>query len=94
MGEAAEPNQLEDNFYGLASRVERLISTGFRRTSLDPNRLTGLYREEAALVLQRRDSIFREGGLPQHVATIEQSTEWNRMQGSSWRTHLRRCPPE
>ncbi|KUN07172.1 hypothetical protein AQI95_11540 [Streptomyces yokosukanensis] len=80
MGKAAERSQLEDDFYGLAGRVERLINTDCRRTSLNPDRLSlwqGLYREEAALVLQRRDSILREGGLPRHVATIEQLAEWN-----------------
>jgi hypothetical protein len=79
MSKAAERNKLESNFHGLAGRVERLVGTDSGRTTLDPERLTrwqNLYRDEATEVLRRRDSILREGGMPQHIATIEQLSEW------------------
>ncbi|MFD4710548.1 hypothetical protein ACFWN5_12815 [Streptomyces sp. NPDC058430] len=70
---------MRSKFHGLAGQVERLVSTHCRHTALEPDRLTrwqSLYRGEAAQVLHRRNSILREGGVPQHIATIEQLNEW------------------
>ncbi|MFD3999894.1 hypothetical protein [Streptomyces rubiginosohelvolus] len=80
MSRAKERNRLESDFLALAGRIERLTNTGPAHTTLDEvrlNRWQDVYKAEAEEVIRRRDSILREGGVPQKIASSAELTEWN-----------------
>ncbi|WP_432004570.1 hypothetical protein [Streptomyces parvus] len=79
MSQADERNRLEQEFHGLAGRIDRLAKTSPAQTTLDPDRLArwqNLYEAEAAEVVRRRDSILREGGVAQKIPTSAELVEW------------------
>ncbi|MEW2093901.1 hypothetical protein AB0932_30100 [Streptomyces sp. NPDC006682] len=80
MSQADERNRLEAEFHGLAGHINRLITTSPDQTTLDRVRLIrwqSLYETEAAEVVRRRDSILRDGGVPQKIPSSAELTEWN-----------------